>query len=135
MIFFQSERLREEWEPGAAPIAERTQALREAHAAGISTWVQIHPAADPAGLIDVVESLRTDVDAWKIGKPPAGEPPPKPIGGGRPDFVDADTALADLRRMVERGVSDKLRRTDEMVVWSPDQKDAAKGGEAENAEE
>ena len=39
MILFQSESLREEWEPGAAPIAERIQAVREAHAAGISTWV------------------------------------------------------------------------------------------------
>ena len=75
-IFFQSERMREEWEPGAAPIAERVQAIREAHAAGIYTWVKIAPAACPAELIDVVESLRADVDAWKIGKPLPGEPPP-----------------------------------------------------------
>ena len=43
MILFQSESLREEWEPGAAPIAERIQAVREAHAAGISTWVKSIP--------------------------------------------------------------------------------------------
>ena len=42
-IPFQSERLREEWEPGAAPIAERIQSLREAHAAEIHTWVELIP--------------------------------------------------------------------------------------------
>ena len=42
-ILFQSERLREQWEPGGAPIAERVQTLREAHAAGIYTWVKICP--------------------------------------------------------------------------------------------
>ena len=39
------------------------------------------PVAYPAELIDVVESLRADVDAWKIGRPPPGEPPPKAIVG------------------------------------------------------
>ena len=100
-ILFRSETLREEWEPGGAPIAERIQAVREAHAAGIYTWVKIDPAAYPAELIDVVELLRADVDAWKIGRPLPGEPPPKAIVGERPGFVDADTALAYLRRMVE----------------------------------
>ena len=134
-IFFQSEDMRKEWEPGGAPIAERAQAFREAHAAGIYTWVKIHPAACPAELIDVVESLRDDVDAWKIGKPPPGEPPPKPVAGRRPGFFDADTALAHLRRMVERGMSEKLRRTDEMKVWSPDKKDKGKSGEPARDEE
>ena len=126
MMLFQSESLREEWEPGGAPIAERVQAIREAHAAGISTWVQIHPPAYPAELIDVVESLRADVDAWKIGRPPAGEPPAKPLVGWRPLFVDADTALARLRHMVEKGLSTPLHRTDAIKVWSPDEKDKAK---------
>ena len=110
-ILFQSERLREEWEPGAAPIAERIQALREAHAAGIYTWVKLHSVAYPAEMIEVVEMLRADVDAWQIGRPPPGEPPPKAIVGGRPGFVDADTALAYLRRMVEKGLSDRLRHS------------------------
>ena len=80
--------------------------------------------AYPAELIEVVESLRANVDAWQVGGPPAGEPPPKPVAGGRPGFVDADTALLYLRRMVEKGLSDKLRNTVEEMkrkVWSPDQ--------------
>ena len=122
LIYFQSEKLREEWEPGAASVAERIQAVREAHAAGIYTWIKLHPVAYPAELIGVVESLRADVDAWKIGKPPPGEPPPKVIVAGDPGFVDADTALAYLRRMVDKGLSDKLVRTDEMKIWSPDKR-------------
>ena len=58
--------------------------------------MQIYPAAYPAELIEVVELLRADVDAWKIGRPPAGKPPPKAVVGGRPGCVDADTALAHL---------------------------------------
>ena len=83
----------------------------------------------------MVELLRADVDAWKIGRPPPGEPPPKAIVGGRPGFVDADTALAYLRRMVEKGLSDKLPRTDEVKIWSPDEKDAGKSGEPGKDEE
>ena len=115
--------------PAAAPIAERVKAVREAHAAGIYTWVKIAPAACPAELIDVVESLRADVDAWKIGKPLPGEPPIRSRVGGRYGFVDADTALAYLHRMVERGLSDKLHNTmDEMKIWSPDQDKGKSGG-------
>ena len=134
LILFRSESLREEWEPGAAPIAERVQALREAHAAGISTWVSLAPAAYPAELIEVVELLRADVDAWKIGRPLPGEPPPKAIVGERPGFVDADTALAYLRRMVERGLSDMLRPIDEMKMWSPDEKGQQKSSEPKKNE-
>ena len=114
---------REEWEPGGAPIVERVQALREAHAAGISTWVTLPPLAFPAELIELVESLRADVDAWRIGNPPPGEPPPKPIVGQRIGFVDADTALAHLRHMVERGLKHQIRRRDEMKIWFPEEKE------------
>ena len=133
-IFFRSESLREEWEPGGAPIAERIQAVREAHAAGLYTWVKVSPVAYPAELIDVVESLRADVDAWRVGRPPAGEPPPKPIVGRRLGLVDADTALAYLRRMVEKGLSEKLRTPADMQVWSPDKTDAGKSGESSQDE-
>ena len=84
-ILFQSEDLREEWEPGAVPIDERIQVLREAHAAGISSSVKIHPAAYPDQLINIVEPLRADVDEWKIGRPPAGECRRSRLPGDHPD--------------------------------------------------
>jgi DNA repair photolyase len=67
-IIFQTERLREEWEPGAAPIAERIAAIRAAHAQGIFTWVSVEPVVDADEAIKVIESLRNDVDLWKVGK-------------------------------------------------------------------
>ena len=53
------------WRP---PIAERIEAIREAHAMGIFTWVSVEPVVDPDEAIKVVESLRGEVDFWKIGK-------------------------------------------------------------------
>ena len=115
-ILFRSETLRKEWEPGAASIAEQIQAVLAAHAAGISTWVKIHPAAYPAELMEVIEWLWPDVDAWKIGGPPPGEPPPKAIVGRRAGFVDADTALAylspDGRARLERYAASHGRHED-----------------------
>ena len=133
-IFFRSEELREEWEPGGAPIAERIQALREAHAAGIPTWVKLDPVAYPAEMIEVVESLRADVDAWTVGRPPAGEPPPKVVAGWRLGFVDSATALAYLRRMVELGLSERLRSAEEMKIWVPTDKEKENSGEARKDE-
>jgi DNA repair photolyase len=62
------ENLREEWEPGTAPIAERIAAVREAHRQGIFTWVSIEPVVDPAESLAVMRELQSEVDLWKVGK-------------------------------------------------------------------
>ncbi|MDR0328523.1 MAG: radical SAM protein [Planctomycetaceae bacterium] len=67
-ILFLSERLREEWEPGAASIAERIEAVQEAHRRGIFTWVSVEPVIDTAEALSVMRELRDIVDLWKIGK-------------------------------------------------------------------
>ena len=134
MILFQLESLREEWEPGGAPIAERVQRSAKRMRREYLLGLRFHPVAYPAQLIEVVETLRADVDAWKISKPLPGEPLPKAIAGGRPGFVDADTALAYLRRTVEKGLAPPLRRMDEMKIWSPGQKDSENRGEPTNDE-
>ena len=54
--------------PVPPPIAERIEAIRQAHAMGIFTWVSVEPVVDPAEAIKVVETLRGEVDFWKIGK-------------------------------------------------------------------
>ena len=53
---------------GAAPIAERIEAIRAARAAGIFTWVSVEPVVDTAEAIEVIETLRDEVDLWKVGK-------------------------------------------------------------------
>jgi hypothetical protein len=67
-IIFLNESLRNLWEPGSPPIAERIEAIREAHARGIFTWVSVEPVVDPDEAIRVVATLRGEVDFWKIGK-------------------------------------------------------------------
>jgi DNA repair photolyase len=67
-IIFLNERLREEWEPGGASIAERIETVREAHRQGIFTWVSVEPVIDAAEALSVMRELRDVVDLWKVGK-------------------------------------------------------------------
>jgi len=67
-IIFRSDGLRAEWEPGAPSIESRYEAVREAHAAGIYTWVSVEPVIDPAESLKVMRDLKPFVDLWKVGK-------------------------------------------------------------------
>lgn len=67
-VCFMSERLREEWEPGAPSIASRIEAIKSAHAMGIRTWVSVEPVVDPSSALDGIAALLGHVDFWKIGK-------------------------------------------------------------------
>jgi DNA repair photolyase len=67
-IIFRSEKLREDWEPGAASIDERIETVREAHCRGIFTWVSVEPVVDAAEALAVMRELRDVVDLWKVGK-------------------------------------------------------------------
>lgn len=42
-----SEEFRQQWEPGAAPVAKRLGALKALHNAGCATWVSIEPYPSP----------------------------------------------------------------------------------------
>lgn len=67
-LLFTDEKDRETWEPGAPPLAERMQAIRTAHAAGVQTWLSIEPVIDPAQALDLVTMLSDCVDVFKVGK-------------------------------------------------------------------
>jgi DNA repair photolyase len=67
-IIFMNDKLREEWEPGAASIEDRIETVREAHRQGIYTWVSVEPVIDPAEALAVMKELRDIVDLWKVGK-------------------------------------------------------------------
>ena len=61
----------------------------------IFTWVKRSPVAYPAEFIDLAESLRADVDAWKIGRRLPGESLPRAIARSCDRAsLDADTAVA-----------------------------------------
>ncbi len=56
------------WEPGAASIENRIQAIKAAHSRGILTWVSIEPVIDPVQAIQMVQLIHPFVDQWKVGK-------------------------------------------------------------------
>jgi DNA repair photolyase len=59
-----------EWEPGAASVMDRLEAISIAHDMDIFTWVSVEPVIDPEQaleVIDVLEKMRI-VDFWKVGK-------------------------------------------------------------------
>jgi DNA repair photolyase len=67
-LLFTDDADRAEWEPHAAPVADRIAAIEQAHAAGIPTWVSVEPVIDPPQAIGVMEALAPWVDEWRVGK-------------------------------------------------------------------
>jgi DNA repair photolyase len=59
---------RKEWEPHAESVYERKLALREAAAAGLSTWVSMEPVIYPAEALAVLREIAGKVGIVKIGK-------------------------------------------------------------------
>ena len=67
-LLFTDETARQDWEPGAASIASRVEALRAFHDSGIRTWVSIEPVIEPRQAVDIVHWLDPWVDEWRLGK-------------------------------------------------------------------
>ena len=59
---------RAKWEPFAASVKSRIDAIKWAHDAGIKTWVSMEPVIDPVQACALVPVLADIVDEWKIGK-------------------------------------------------------------------
>jgi len=67
-LLFTSEADRQEWEPNAASIIERKEIIICAKAAGIRTWVSIEPVIDTSQALQLLDTLESFVDVWKVGK-------------------------------------------------------------------
>ncbi len=67
-LVFWDDRLRATWEPGAASVAWRVEAIKLARSLGIRTWVSVEPVVDPAEAILVIQSLAPWVDEFRVGK-------------------------------------------------------------------
>ena len=64
-----------EWEPNAAPPADRIEAIKTAHDKGIQTWVSLEPVIDPAQSLAIIELTHRIVDHYKIGTLNYAAPP------------------------------------------------------------
>jgi hypothetical protein len=56
------------WERGAALPADRLQALRHFHEAGVFTWVSLEPTLDVESSLQIVRETHGFVDLYKIGR-------------------------------------------------------------------
>ena len=67
-LLFTDDADRAEWEPNAASVADRIEAIQQAHELGIRTWVSIEPVIDPAQAIALIPLLAAWVDEFRVGK-------------------------------------------------------------------
>ncbi len=67
-IIFDNELYVFDWEPNAATFYSRAVTIQSAKRRGIKTWVSLEPVIDPDQALRIVDELRLDVDAWKVGK-------------------------------------------------------------------
>jgi DNA repair photolyase len=67
-LLFTNDADRREWEPNAASVEDRIDAIKAFHAAGIRTWVSIEPVVDPAQAVDLIGTLSPWADEWRVGK-------------------------------------------------------------------
>ncbi len=67
-VSFSNDETRKAWEPYASPIPDRMRLVKEAHKAGIYTWISLEPVIDPQEALEVMENLYPYVNFWKIGK-------------------------------------------------------------------
>jgi DNA repair photolyase len=67
-ISWSDDKHRIQWEPYAAPVTSRVEAIVEARRQGIKTWVSLEPVIDPDQALKVINRLSAWVDFWKIGK-------------------------------------------------------------------
>ena len=67
-LIFMDQDFADDWEPGAASIKERIEAIQEAHDRGIPTWVSVEPVIVPEQALQVIRALHPIVDQWKVGK-------------------------------------------------------------------
>jgi len=56
------------YEPGAALIGDRIEAIEQAKKRCIPTWISLEPVIDTEQALELVFTLHSIVDFWKIGK-------------------------------------------------------------------
>jgi DNA repair photolyase len=56
------------WERSAPLPADRIDALRAFHDAGIFTWVSLEPVLDTAATLEIIRQTHTFVDLYKVGR-------------------------------------------------------------------
>ena len=67
-LCFTDDNDRLQWEPNAAPVADRFAAMELAHDKGIPTWLSIEPVINAAQALGVIMNTAEYIDHYRIGK-------------------------------------------------------------------
>jgi DNA repair photolyase len=67
-LVFIDEGMQEKFEPGAAPMQERIDALKKAHKLGIRNYVSLEPVWFPEDALRFIDLTHKFVDLFKVGK-------------------------------------------------------------------
>lgn len=67
-LVFMSQKLADYWEPNAATVTDRIEAIFYAKGENIPTWVSLEPIVDPHEALRLINAIYPVVDHWKIGK-------------------------------------------------------------------
>lgn len=67
-LVFHNQEDADAWEPNAASIDDRLEAIKQAHDRGIKTWVSMEPVIDPEQALALILGLHPKVSHWKVGK-------------------------------------------------------------------
>lgn len=67
-MVFITEAMVKKWEPGAASVEDRINAIRMAKRKGIETWVSLEPVIDVEESLEIIRITAPWVDLFKVGK-------------------------------------------------------------------
>lgn len=67
-LLFCKESSRKKFEPNAASVSDRVDAIKQAHNMTIPTWVSVEPVIYPEEALYIMDKLSPFVDFWKVGK-------------------------------------------------------------------
>ena len=56
-VVFRNQADASQWELNAPPVADRIQAIHQAHGRGIKTWVSLEPVIDPDQALELIQEL------------------------------------------------------------------------------
>ena len=66
-LIFTNQDDADKWEPNAAEIDFRIEAIKKARNKKIKTWVSLEPVIDPKQALELIQKYHSLVDHWKIG--------------------------------------------------------------------
>lgn len=110
-----SEKTRQTWEPGSAPIEDRLEAIETARSYGIHTFLSVEPVIYPSETLEMLREMRDQVDEFRLGKMNHNFPIEKAI-----DWRDYLCRAREILAGRNVFIKSELLTTEQGKVWEND---------------